>query len=129
MISLFAGIFGDIKNPFTIKGVPIPGLGTGLTEATPNNPFGLIFLFNNLLRLIFVVAGLFAFLQILLAGFQFISAGGDPKGVESAWNKIWQSIVGLLIMVLSFGLAALFGILLYGDALAILNPKLYGPTP
>ena len=129
MMPLLAGIFGDIKNPFTISGVPIPGLGTGLTDASPTNPFGLIFLFNNLLRLIFVVGGLFAFIQILLAGFQFISAGGDPKGIESAWGKIWQSIVGLLIMVLSFGLAALFGILLYGDALAILNPKLYGPTP
>ena len=115
-------IFGKINNPF-----PTGPLSTDLTAATPTNPFGLIFLLNNLLRLVFVLAGLFAFLQILFAGFQFISAGGDQKQIESAWNKIWQSIVGLLIMVLSFGLAALFGILLFGDALAILNPKLYGP--
>lgn len=119
------GIFGEIKNPFE----KIPGLGTPLSAASPTNPFGLIFLLNNLLRLIFVIGGLFAFLQIIVAGIQFISAGGDPKQIEGAWNKIWQSIVGLLIMVLSFGLAALFGILLYGDALAILNPKLYGPNP
>jgi hypothetical protein len=117
-------IFGKIENPFK----KIPGLNVGLTEASPTNPFGLIFLFNNLLRLIFVIAGLFAFLKIILAGLQFINAGGDPKQIEGAWSKIWQSIVGLFIMVLSFGLAALFGILLFGDALAILSPKIYGPS-
>lgn len=119
---LAADIFGKINNPFAGKGP----LSTSLDAASPANPFGLIFLFNNLLRLVFVVAGIFAFLQIIFAGFQFISAGGDQKQIETAWNKIWQSLVGLMIMVIAFGLAALFGIILYGDALAIISPKLYG---
>lgn len=114
------GIFGEIKNPFSIFGVTKYAEGVG-----PN--FGLIVFLNNLLRLIFLGAGLFAFLNLIIAGLGFISAEGDPKKISSAWAKIWQSLVGLLIIVSSFVLAAIFGQLIFGDAGAILKPKLYGP--
>lgn len=88
---------------------------------------GLILFFTNILRLVFVVAGLFAFVNLILAGFQFMSAGGDSKQVEKAWGKIWQSLLGLIIVVGSFALMALIGYLLFGDAGFILNPQIYGP--
>ncbi len=90
--------------------------------------FGLIKFFNNVLRLLIAVAGLYAFLNFIIAGYQFMSAGGDPKAVQNAWAKIWQSLLGLLIIVGSFVLAAIFGYLLFGDATAILKPKIYGPV-
>ena len=74
-----------------------------------------------------MVAGLFAFINLILAGFQFMGAGGDSKAIEKAFGKIWQSLLGLVIVVGSFALAALFGYLLFGDAGFILNPKFYGP--
>lgn len=93
-------------------------------------PGGLINFLNVVLRLIFVIAGLFAFFNFIIAGFQFISAGGDPKAINNAWNKIWQSLLGLLIIVGSFVLAAIFGWLIYGDPTAILQPKIKtAPTP
>lgn len=79
---------------------------------------------NIILKLIFVVAGLFAFLNLILAGFAFISAGGDPKNVTKAWDKIWQTFVGLLIIVSSFLIAAIIGILFFGDATALIAPKI-----
>lgn len=88
---------------------------------------GLMILLNNVLRLVIVLAGLFAFFNILIAGFGFLGASGDPKKVEAAWAKIWQSMLGLLIILGSFILAAIFGWLLFGDARAIMSPKLYGP--
>jgi len=88
---------------------------------------GLILFFNNLIRLLMVAGGLYAFLNFILAGFQFMNAGGDPKAVSNAWNKIWQSLVGLAIIAISFVLASILGYLLFGDATAILNPKIYGP--
>jgi hypothetical protein len=112
-------IFGNITNPLQQIN---PGGGYGeLSEG------GLINLLNNILRLMVAVAGIWAFLNLILAGYQFMSAGGDAKKVEEAWGKIWQSLVGLLIIVGSFVLAAIFGYLLFGDAAAILNPKIYGP--
>lgn len=98
----------------------------GVAKYGPYN-VGLIQFLNNILRLLIVIAGLYVLLNLILAGFSFISAGGDPKNVEKAWAKIWQSLVGLLIIAGSFVLAAIFGWLLFGDATAILRPKIYGP--
>jgi hypothetical protein len=103
------------------------------TVTNPLSPYksvaggGLVLFLTNILRLVFVAAGLFAFINLILAGFQFMSAGGDSKAIEKAMAKIWQSLVGLVLVVGSFALAALFGYLLFGDAGFILNPKIYGP--
>lgn len=99
--------------PFITPGIDPTGKLTGV----------MVFL-NSLLRLLFVVAGLWGFLNLILSGFQFISAGGDPKKISAAWKKIWQSLMGLLIIVVSFLIAAIIGILLFGDPMAILQPTL-----
>jgi hypothetical protein len=112
--------FGRIENPFKKLGVPAYGQDVG-----PD--FGLIVFLNNILKLVVVIAGLFAFFNVIIAGYQFMTAMGDPKGITSAWNKIWQSLVGLVLVAGSFVLAAIFGWLLFGDATAILQPKIYGP--
>jgi len=106
----------------------------GITPPAPFTPSqyggfqtGLIGFFNNVIRLLIVVGGLFAFLNLILAGYGFLSAGDDPKKMAAAWQKIWQSMMGLLFILGSFVLAAIFGYLLFGDPTAILNPKIYGP--
>lgn len=88
---------------------------------------GLVTFLNNIIKLLIVVAGLYALLNFILAGYGFMSAGGDPKNIQNAWAKIWQTLVGLLIVAGSLVLAAIFGWLIFGDATAILNPKVYGP--
>lgn len=85
---------------------------------------GIVILINTALRIIFIVAGIYAFFNIVIAGLSFIGAGGDPKKVAQAWEKIWQSFLGLVIIVSSFILAAIVGIILFGDPTYILNPKL-----
>lgn len=109
----------DPNNPFGPITNPLPGGSLG-----PGG--GLIVLLNNLLRLVFVVAGIFAFLRVITAGLGFINAGGDAKKIEQAWNSIWQSLLGLTIIICSIAVAALIGIILFGNAGAILNPKIYG---
>jgi len=88
---------------------------------------GLIDFFTNVLRLVFVIAGLYALVNFIAAGFQFMSAGGDTKAVQQAWNKIMNSLIGLVVVVGSFALAALFSQLIFGNPGYILNPTLYGP--
>lgn len=100
----------------------------GLLATEPIDPSGkftgVTSLLNSFLKLIFIAAGLWGFLNIIFAGFSFINAGGDPKNITKAWDKIWQSILGLLIIVVSFLLAAIIGIILFGNPLAILQPSL-----
>ncbi|MCX6791740.1 MAG: hypothetical protein NT149_01750 [Candidatus Gottesmanbacteria bacterium] len=107
-------IVGTVANP-------LPPAYQGIASG------GLILFLTNILRLVFVAAGMFAFINLILAGFQFMGAGGDSKAIEKAWGKIWQSLMGLILVVGSFALAALFGYLLFGNAGFILNPKIYGP--
>jgi hypothetical protein len=88
---------------------------------------GLILFLTNILRLVFVVAGIYAFINFILAGFQYMSAAGDAKALAAAWNRIWNSLLGLILVVGSFALAALFSQLIFGKADFILNPTIYGP--
>lgn len=109
-----ANFFGDIALP--------PGI-----EKYGSFEIGLIAFANNLLKLLILGAGVFAFLNVIAAGYSFLGAGGDPKKVEGAWAKIWQSLLGLLFVAGSFVLAAIFGWLVFKDPTAILFPKIYGP--
>jgi hypothetical protein len=109
-------IFGGVTPPVALEKIS-PG----------GDPGGMIILFNNILKLLVIGAGIFALLNFILAGYSFMSAAGDPKKVELAWAKIWQSMVGLLIIAASFALAALIGKLLFGSTTAILSPIIYGP--
>jgi hypothetical protein len=84
-------------------------------------------LLNNILKLLIVIGGLYALVNIVLAGYQFIGAVNDPKKIEAAWAKIWQSVIGLLIIVASFALGALLSKILFGNATVIFNPKIIGP--
>ncbi|MBM3205887.1 hypothetical protein FJZ41_03520 [Candidatus Shapirobacteria bacterium] len=103
-------IFGTVKAPFIDE-----------------DPKGLVDLFNNLLRLLVVVGGIYALLNFIIAGYSFMSAAGDPKKIEFAWAKIWQSMVGLMIIAAAFVLAALIGKLLFNDTMILFNVTIYGP--
>lgn len=108
-----------------IGSVPIPdflanGLGTVSTG-------GLGVLINLVLRVMLVGAGVYAVFNFILAGYSFMSAGGDPGKVANAWSKIYQTAIGLVVAAGALVLAAIFGRLIFNDWLFLLNPEL--PTP
>lgn len=107
------GLFGTVDVPYGSSGYS-------------GNVGGLIIFSTNVLRLIFLIAGVFAFIKIVLAGLAWISASGEPKKIEQAWSNIWQSLIGLLIIISSFALAAIIGQLFFGDINFILRPTLFG---
>jgi hypothetical protein len=86
---------------------------------------GLISFLNNIITLLITLAGLFAFINLILAGYQYLSANGDPQKITQAGNKILQSLIGLAIVAASFIIAALVGYLLFKDASALIKPKFY----
>jgi len=114
-IPLLASFFGSIEKP--------PGIDKYGDFQSQN---GIMLFANNLLKLIIVAAGIFAFFNIIIAGYTFLGASGDPKKTQQAWEKIYMSLIGLLFVAGSFVLAAIFGWLIFGNAWAILRPKIYG---
>jgi len=104
-----AGLFGTINNPTAYKGAP----GEGLFD-----------LLSNLFKLAGVVAGIIFVIQIIVAGYGYISANGDTKKTEVAWGVIWQSIIGILIIASAFVFVSVIGRL---TGINILSPTIYGP--
>ncbi len=86
---------------------------------------GLFLLLSNIFKLAGVVAGIFFVVQLILAGYGYLSANGDPKKTGEAWNKITQSIIGLVIVAAAFIIASVVGSILNID---IINPTIYGPN-
>lgn len=106
-------LFGSITNPVSSYG--------DLQDD------GLINFISNIIKFVTIAAGLFAFINLILAGFMYLSAGGDSKKTSEAWAKIYMSLIGLVIIVSSYTIAAIVGIILFNDPTAILSPKIYGP--
>ncbi len=82
---------------------------------------------NVIVNLLIVGAGIYALLNFILAGYGYLSAGGDPKKIQEASSKITQSIVGLVIVAGSFLIAAVIGYLVFKDANALLFPQITLP--
>ena len=113
---VYAQIFGNINPP------------PGVDRYAGAGGAGLLTLLNNIMKLLIAGAGIFAVFNLITAGYEFISANGEVDKVTKAWNKIWQSALGLIIAGGSFALAAIFGRIIFGSYDAILNPSIYGPN-
>lgn len=69
----------------------------------------------------FYLAGIVAFIFIIVGGFAIITGSGDPKKMESGQKTLTMAITGLLIIVFSYWIVKLIGLILGVDPL-----KLYG---
>ena len=118
MLYLYS-IFGNIKNP----------LGNTFTEAGDYSSVqgGLGLLITNLIKLTTIGAGIWFLINVITAGVMYIGSNGEAERITIAWAKIWQSLIGLLIIVASLTLTAIISKVFFGDYSTILNPVIYGP--
>lgn len=105
--------FGTVSNPMNSS---YGDVNTGLPS-----------FISNIITVIFVAAGLYAFFNLMIAGFTYISSSGDAKKLEGALSSINMSLIGLLIMVAAAAVTGIVSFMLFGDATAILNPTIKGP--
>ncbi len=75
-------------------------------------------IFANILRIIIPLAGIAAFVVLLLGGFQYITSGGDPKQTQKAQSMITGAIIGIAVTV---GIWFLFQFLKAVTGLNLLN--------
>lgn len=107
--------FGDIENPLTTFGSPYGDAGDA----------GI--LVSNIVKTILVAGGVTVLFIILLAGFNYITASGDTKKLESAITSINMAVTGLVIMVGALVLTGIVSWILFGNPATILSPNVYGP--
>lgn len=66
-----------------------------------------------------VIAGLFFVVSIILAGLDWIGAGGDSGKIQKARDRMIQGALGLVVIVLAYALVGVVGSVL---GINILNP-------
>ncbi len=66
-------------------------------------------LLNLLVPLITLTAAMLLLAMLLMGGFTFLTAGGDSKRVEEAQKMLTFSILGFIIIVISFLIVKVVG--------------------
>ena len=77
---------------------PTTTIPTGITTAA-----GFVAIIKVITDWIFVILLLVAVIFIVLAGFQFITGGGDPAQISGARTKLIYAAVGIAVAVLARG--------------------------
>jgi hypothetical protein len=91
-------------------GLTLPLLAPAATDIVITNPitatsFGEIV--DNILTFIWWVALALVPLMIVIAGFYFVTAAGDPAKVEKAKGIILYAVIGFIIILLARGFVEL----------------------
>jgi hypothetical protein len=59
---------------------------------------------SKALTIVFAITGAVALLIIVIAGFRYIIAQGDPNSVSQARNTILYAVIGLIISLAAFSI-------------------------
>lgn len=105
-------------NPFGKIAAPQSAFSSSTPEAAIGNIIQLV------IWILIIGAGIYALINLILAGYAFMSAGDDSKKVAGAWAMISQTMIGLALSAGAFVLAAIFGQLIFGQWDFILNPTI-----
>jgi cytochrome bd-type quinol oxidase subunit 2 len=57
---------------------------------------------NDAVNIVTLVAGLFAVIMIMIAGFTYVTAGGNSEDTKNARNRIIYAGVGLVVIALAW---------------------------
>ena len=64
--------------------------------------YQLTVVFGNVAGVVLTLAGFSVVIMLIVGGFRYISARGDPKALQSARGTITWAIVGLVFIILAF---------------------------
>lgn len=64
-------------------------------------------LLSTVLNIVFAMAASIAVLMVVIGGFRYIVAQGDPSSTASAKNSIIYALVGLLVVMVAYSIVTL----------------------
>jgi len=63
---------------------------------------GIECLFYNISQVVIPLAGLVFFIMLIVGGFKYITAGGDPKKASSAVSTLTKSVIGIVGIIIAW---------------------------
>lgn len=103
-----------------------PPAAVGAINTESGGEIGAIFFASRLITFANIVAGILVMINFVMAGFTYITGAGNTATHQKVREKLTWSIVGVLVIVASYTLAAIIGLVFYGDPTFILTPTLQG---
>ncbi len=58
--------------------------------------------FGNALTAFLGLGGILLFVMLVTGGFQFMTAGGDPKAISQAWKTLTFALIGLILVATAY---------------------------
>jgi len=92
-----------------LASVTYPSLqGPGIDPNKYGTPTsGLETILSQVIGILTIVAFIYFAIQIILAGYAYISNGGDAKNIETSRKRLTEGVLGVTIVVLALALSAL----------------------
>lgn len=78
---------------------PWPSINPDCQTGDIANLQGFECIFANILSIIIPLAGLAAFVVLIVGGFQYLTSAGDPKQLQKAQGTITMAIIGIAVML------------------------------
>jgi len=101
--------FARILLSVGILAVPIAAMAQGYSwdQFLPGlvEPFGtdnLLDVVSTIINLAFALAGIVAVVYLIMGGFNYVTAGGNPEAVEGAKTTLVNAIIGLVVILVSY---------------------------
>jgi len=110
-------ILGEVEAPAGIENYNVK-------VAAEGGRIGVFVFISNILRLFFIIAGLIVFANFIIAAYTYITTAGETKANTEVRERITFSVIGLVIMIAAFMVAAIIGAIVFDDATFILKPNL-----
>lgn len=107
-------VFGQIEEP----------VGVAAYNSQAEGGIGLLLFVSNAIKVISIVAGIWAMFNFIMAGFTYVTAAGDSGAMSKVGEKLSYSVMGLLLIVASYTIAGIVGLLVFGSATYIINPEI-----
>jgi hypothetical protein len=99
-------------------------LGVAAYNAGAPSGIGLILFISNLIKIATIIAGVWVLFNFISAGYLYITSEGDSSAANKVKDQITSSVIGLVIIVMSYTVIAVISYFLFGNAGYILNPVL-----
>ncbi len=112
----FDALIGTVKAPSVAYGANIEAGGEG--------SIGILLMISRLIQIVTVVASVWVAVNVVIAAYTYLTGGGKPDSHQKVSDILSMSVIGLIIIVSSYTIAGLIGLLFFGDAMFIINPTI-----
>jgi glucose uptake protein GlcU len=71
------------------------------------SPVGYEQVLENIRYAMWIIFGLFAVIMFIIAGFYFLTAGGDPDRVAKSRSMVIYGVIGIIVAILGYSIVSI----------------------